>query len=83
MQDVKQALLGKTITGVISRPGKNGVPELLMLALEDGSYMQFVVPSKNRRSQRKTSSYQSPPHTVDLGTVSAPEQQLPLIHGTI
>ena len=81
MQDVKQALLGKTITGVIARPGKDGMPELLMLALEDGSYMQFVMPNKNRRTNRKSHTYGKPSHSADLGAIRSKEQQLPLIQG--
>lgn len=49
MNPIRDALIGKTITGVITRPGRDGLPEILMLALEDGSYMQFVMPQTRRR----------------------------------
>lgn len=77
MQDVRQALVGKTITGVISRPGKNGLPELIMLALEDGSYMQFVVPSRQHRRARPGRSSEQFTSREVSGYV---DTQLPLIN---
>lgn len=58
MNPIREALIGKTITGVITRPGRDGLPEILMLALEDGSYMQFVMP-QTRRQRNKASYRQS------------------------
>ncbi|GAB4197337.1 MAG: hypothetical protein Tsb002_31410 [Wenzhouxiangellaceae bacterium] len=80
MNNLRQALVGKTITGVITRPGRDGLPELLVLALEDGSYMQFVMPEKKgpkRRVRRQQPMAQA--LAEDLA-VNRDSPQLPLIH---
>lgn len=86
MSEIRDALIGKTITGVMTRPGQGGMPELLMLALEDGSFMQFVMPQK-RRKPKKNHPYMgtsSANHNAYLKKDHAHEasgaQQLSLIH---
>lgn len=47
MAKLQQALIGKTITGVIAHPEQDdaGRPMVYMLALDDGSFVEFVSPA--------------------------------------
>lgn len=83
MNDLRKALVGKTITGVIARPSQDGHPELLVLALEDGSYMQFVT---SRRSGRRrghhalASTRLKSSQAISRDIFPHEHEQLPLIH---
>ncbi|MCG8466317.1 MAG: hypothetical protein MI750_15935 [Xanthomonadales bacterium] len=86
MNEIRDALVGKTITGVMTRPGPSGMPELLMLALEDGSFMQFVMPQKRRQRNKNhpymgvVSEKNNTFSEKDCPSKSGAVQQLSLIH---
>ena len=45
----RQEVVGKRISGVIARPGRDGQPPVvLMLRFEDGSVVEFVSPRSDR-----------------------------------
>jgi hypothetical protein len=45
----RQEIVGKRISGVIARPGRNGEPPMvMMLHFEDGSVVEFVSPRSDR-----------------------------------
>lgn len=45
----RQEIVGKRISGVIARPGREGQPPVvLMLRFEDGSVVEFVSPRSDR-----------------------------------
>lgn len=46
---LRERLVGRTIRGVIARPGREGQPPVvLMLELDDGSVVEFVSPRSDR-----------------------------------
>lgn len=46
---VRNEIVGKCISGVIARPGRNGEPPMvMMLQFEDGSVVEFVSPRSDR-----------------------------------
>ena len=46
---VRDEIVGKCITGVIARPGRNGEPPMvMMLQFDDGSVLEFVSPRSDR-----------------------------------
>lgn len=46
---VRNEIVGKCISGVIARPGRNGEPPMvMMLQFEDGSVLEFVSPRSDR-----------------------------------
>ncbi|MEJ8567589.1 hypothetical protein [Elongatibacter sediminis] len=51
--DVKQDLIGKTITGVIaSIPDRSAPREIWMLQFSDGTHVEFVSPAAKRALKR-------------------------------
>ncbi len=49
----RQEIVGKRISGVIARPGRNGEPPVvMMLHFEDGSVVEFVSPRSDRLLKR-------------------------------
>ena len=48
-REFRQEVVGKQISGVIARPGRDGEPPVvLMLRFEDGSVVEFVSPRSDR-----------------------------------
>ena len=46
---VRNEIVGKCISGVIARPGRNGEPPMvMMLQFDDGSVIEFVSPRSDR-----------------------------------
>jgi len=46
---VRNEIVGKCISGVIARPGRNGEPPMvMMLQFDDGSVVEFVSPRSDR-----------------------------------
>ena len=46
---VRERMVGKCISGVIARPGRNGEPPMvMMLQFDDGSVVEFVSPRSDR-----------------------------------
>jgi len=46
---VREQIVGKCISGVIARPGRNGEPPMvMMLQFDDGSVVEFVSPRSDR-----------------------------------
>lgn len=56
-RQLREDIVGRTISGVIARPGRNGEPPVvLMLRFEDGSVVEFVSPRSDgllRRALRQ------------------------------
>ncbi len=51
--EFRDEIVGKRITGVIARPGKEGQPPVvLMLSFDDGSVVEFVSPRSDRLLRR-------------------------------
>ncbi len=48
-----QSVIGKTVTGVISRPVSGGRESLLMLQFSDGTCFEFVSPAAQRALNRR------------------------------
>lgn len=45
----RERVIGRTISGVIARPGRDGEPPVvMMLRFEDGSVVEFVSPRSDR-----------------------------------
>ncbi len=59
-REVRDEIVGRTISGVIARPGGPGEPPVvLMMRFDDGSVVEFVSPRSDRilkQSLRKTES---------------------------
>ncbi|TVS11632.1 MAG: hypothetical protein EA419_07265 [Wenzhouxiangella sp.] len=52
-RQLREEIVGRTISGVIARPGKAGEPPVvLMLRFEDGSVVEFVSPRSDRLLKR-------------------------------
>lgn len=48
-RELRQQIVGKCISGVIARPGRNGEPPtVLLLQFDDGSVLEFVSPRSDR-----------------------------------
>lgn len=46
---IRDQMVGKCISGVIARPGKNGEPPMvMMMQFDDGSVLEFVSPRSDR-----------------------------------
>ena len=46
---IRDEIVGKTITGVIARPGRDGEPPVvMMMRFDDGSVVEFVSPRSDR-----------------------------------
>ena len=48
MKTEAKSIIGKTITGVISRPSNGGLPAIMVLQFSDGSCFEFVSPAARR-----------------------------------
>ncbi len=75
----RQEIVGKRISGVIARPGRNGEPPVvMMLHFEDGSVVEFVSPRSDRLLKRAVAESQN--GGLGDGSLSGPEDamQLPL-----
>lgn len=52
-REFRDQIVGKTITSVVARPGRNGQPPVvLMLQFDDGSVVEFVSPRSDRLLRR-------------------------------
>ena len=63
MSGKAQSIIGKTITGVIARPGPAGKDEVLMFQFSDGSFFEVVSPRVRRQLRnmaRQQASQQRP-----------------------
>lgn len=48
-RQVRDSIVGKSIRGVIARPGREGQPPMvLMLQFDDGTVLEFVSPRSDR-----------------------------------
>ena len=55
-REVRESMVGKCISGVVSRPGRNGEPPAVMvLQFDDGSVVEFVSP-RGQRALEKTAA---------------------------
>ncbi len=73
----RQEIVGKRISGVIARPGRNGEPPVvMMLHFEDGSVVEFVSPRSDRLLRRALA--ESRDDGPDGGRVSSPEESMQL-----
>lgn len=46
---IRDEIVGKTISGVIARPGREGEPPVvMMMRFDDGSVVEFVSPRSDR-----------------------------------
>jgi hypothetical protein len=54
MKTEAKSIIGKTITGVISRPSSGGVPAIMVLQFSDGSCFEFVSPAAQRNITRQS-----------------------------
>ncbi|GJM08486.1 MAG: hypothetical protein DHS20C11_07620 [Lysobacteraceae bacterium] len=53
-----EAMLGKTIAGVIARPKARGLPQVIVLQFTDGSCFEFLSPVRLATSHGKTATAQ-------------------------
>ncbi|MEM9184281.1 MAG: hypothetical protein AAGB27_14100 [Pseudomonadota bacterium] len=53
-QRASQSVIGKTVTGIISKPVSGGRESLLMLQFSDGSCFEFVSPAAQRALSRRS-----------------------------
>jgi len=52
-REFRDRIVGKTITSVVAKPGRNGQPPVvLMMQFEDGSVVEFVSPRSDRLLKR-------------------------------
>ncbi len=73
----RQEIVGKRISGVIARPGRNGEPPMvMMLHFEDGSVVEFVSPRSDRLLKKALSETRI--GGSDGGTLSGPQESLQL-----
>jgi len=48
-RQIRDEIVGKTISGVIARPGRQGEPPVvMMMRFDDGSVVEFVSPRSDR-----------------------------------
>lgn len=59
-QPKTQAIVGKTIAGVICRPAKSGQPQVIMLRFDDGTVFEFLSPLAEKSTARKIKEVVSP-----------------------
>lgn len=57
-----QSVIGKTVTGLITRPGAGGKERLLVLQFSDGSCFEFVSSQSQRSLQRGVGRNGAVPH---------------------
>jgi hypothetical protein len=75
----RQEIVGKRISGVIARPGRNGEPPMvMMLHFEDGSVVEFVSPRGDRVLRRALSQSQVSRGTRHEANGPTDSLQLPL-----
>ncbi len=73
-QGIRQCdLAGKTIAGIVARPGPNGHPVVMMLQFDDGTCLEFVTPAGERELKRQAGQAPGQGSAGDL-----PEPQLAL-----
>ena len=52
-RQLRDEIVGKTISGVIARPGRRGEPPVvMMMRFDDGSVVEFVSPRSDRLLRR-------------------------------
>lgn len=75
MENNPRSIIGKTITGIISRPGRNGRKEVLLMQFSDGSCFELVSPLARRlarSSHRETEEAElAAPAQLSLGTLDS------------
>lgn len=76
----REDIVGKTISGVIARPGCNGEPPVvLMLRFDDGSVVEFVSPRSDRLLRQATRAARADhrkPHQARTGAEAAGQLSL-------
>jgi hypothetical protein len=77
-RELRQQIVGKCISGVIARAGRNGEPPtVLLLQFDDGSVLEFVSPRSDRVLQaaidmpRKATARASEAHPGQLALAVA------------
>lgn len=56
-RELRDEIVGRTIAGVIARPGRTGEPPVvLMMRFDDGSVIEFVSPRSDRLLKRSLRS---------------------------
>lgn len=69
-RQLRDQIVGKRISGVIARPGREGEPPVvMMLRFDDGSVVEFVSPRSDRLLRRAVEQANQP---------GQPQSQLPL-----
>lgn len=69
-REFRDQIVGKRVSGVIARPGREGEPPVvMMMRFDDGSVVEFVSPRSDRLLRQATSP---------TGAVSEAQPQLPL-----
>jgi hypothetical protein len=75
----RQEIVGKRISGVIARPGRNGEPPMvMMLHFEDGSVVEFVSPRSDRLLKRALAESRDGGSVGGGGSRREEAMQLPL-----
>ncbi|AKS42521.1 hypothetical protein [Wenzhouxiangella marina] len=74
-REFRNRIVGKTIVGVVARPGRNGQPPVvLMLQFDDGEVVEFVSPRSDRLLKRSLSEQMpeagTDPATFELAQLS-------------
>lgn len=70
MENNPRSIIGKTITGIISRPGRDGRKEVLLMQFSDGSCFELVSP----QPRRLTRSNRVPSASAEDAEIPAPAQ---------
>jgi hypothetical protein len=82
-----KSIIGKTITGVISRPTAGGMPAIMLLQFSDGSCFEFVSPAARRSVSRQTRGARSSANAIDSILASQltifPQDGEPLAHAAL
>ncbi len=79
----RDQIVGRTITGVIARPGRGGEPPVvLMMRFDDGSVVEFVSPRSDRLIRAALTQTQAlpavpGPHSGGIGPQMTLEGLLP------
>ncbi|MFP4207244.1 MAG: hypothetical protein ACLFSC_01205 [Wenzhouxiangella sp.] len=71
----RDQIVGRTIAGVIARPGQHGEPPVvLMMRFDDGSVIEFVSPRSDRLLRRSLNQSVTAraPETVDWASPQLP-----------
>lgn len=59
---IREEIVGKTISGVIARPGRKGEPPVvMMMRFDDGSVVEFVSPRSDRLLRQATGQRRDEP----------------------